>query len=179
MKELLKIAQPAPALGYSIPAAFGWLKQQPIILKKAKQLDMANPALIEFAYFMSIYIEVICASLYSLLPDEIEQCIADRLALSQPENGYLCAVLTRADGSGAILLCSDGADSPNRVLIDTGNDTAIQCETIEELTGIFGDIYSIGFEYCAVRNEPKQYDFFTVRHVIGEPNQPMAATDLT
>jgi len=179
MRELLNIDQPAPALGYSIPAAFAWLKKQPNILKKAKQLDMLNADLIEFAYFLSIYIGVDCASLYSLLPDEIEQCIADRLALSNTENGYLCAVLTRADGSGAILLCADGADSPTRVLIDTGNDTAVQCETIEELTGIFGDIYSIGFEYCAVRNEPKQYDFFTVRHIIGEPNQPMAATDLT
>jgi hypothetical protein len=177
MKELMKIEQTRPASGGSIPAAFGWLKRNRDIAKLAEKLKLNNPLLIEFAYFMQIYLNVVCASKYSLLADEIEQVIQSEIAQERLENAYLCAVLTRTDGSGAILLCTDGADSPNLVLIDTENDHAIQCENMQDLIGLFGEIYAIAFEYCAIRNKPKQYDTFILSHVLGEPNQPMAVTD--
>jgi hypothetical protein len=177
MKELMKIEQPRPASGGSIPAAFGWLKRNRDIAKLAEKLKLNNPLLIEFAYFMQIYLNVVCASKYSLLADEIEQVIQSEIAQERLENAYLCAVLTRTDGSGAILLCADGADSPNLVLIDTENDHAIQCENMQDLIGLFGEIYAIAFEYCAIRNKPKQYDTFILSHILGEPNQPMAVTD--
>jgi hypothetical protein len=177
MRELIKIEQPQPASGCSIPAAFAWLKRNRDIAKLAEKLKLNNPLLIEFAYFMQIYLNVVCASKYSLLPDEIEQVIQSEIGQAKLDNAYLCAVLTRADGSGAILLCTDGADSPNLVLIDTENDNAIQCENMHDLIGLFGEIYAIAFEYCAIRNKPKQYDTFILSHILGEPNQPMAASD--